>query len=185
MRLLVLLAAMLLAGCVSPRVAVRLTSDDGQCSATVVSHKAILTAAHCFAGAKTLAIDGKPVQVLKILQDGNDHVLVVVAHRFAHFAQVGQAPQTGDKLHMVGNPGPLQDLYREGVVYGPAAIEGKTVTLYSLPIWFGDSGAGLFDRHGYLVGVVSFIYRLDRGPSWQASASFPLAFTPDQWRQVQ
>jgi V8-like Glu-specific endopeptidase len=74
------------------RTTVALRMDDGTCSGTVVGKHLLLTATHCLRGQKYLAIDGKPVTIVKTLDDGKDHTLIVVDREFDSWAFVGDEP---------------------------------------------------------------------------------------------
>lgn len=64
-------------------------------------------------------------------------------------------------------------------------MRGKLATTYDLRIYSGDSGSGIFNEHNHLVGVVSFIYKLENGAGQLTLAgSWPLAFTAEQWREA-
>lgn len=71
------------------KVAVKLDMDDGHCSGTVVGRHVILTAEHCMMGTKTLLVDGKQVEVRRIILDHHDHALVVVDREFSQWAFLG------------------------------------------------------------------------------------------------
>ena len=177
-----------LAGCVHDghKAAVKLTFDDGTCSGTVIGSHSILSATHCFVGAKSMAVDGKPVQVLQLISDGNDHTIAVVGATYTHIAPFGPAAKVAAHVHIYGNPANFVDLYRNGRVYGNEVVDGRTVTLWGLRIWLGDSGSGVFDNRGRLIGVISFMYTFaDIGtPVTNMAGGFPLAFTPQQLAQV-
>lgn len=87
-----------MAGCASNPLAsmrpsaLHLSMDDGSCSATAVGKHVLLTAAHCLAETKALAVDGAAVKVVRIVLDGRDHALVVVDRSFDHWAKIGAAP---------------------------------------------------------------------------------------------
>jgi hypothetical protein len=97
--LVILWCLLAFAGCVSDNVIVRthmttlaLRMDGGTCSGTAVGKHLVLTATHCLEGEQHLAIDGKPVTVKKVINDGKDHSLVVVDLTFDHWAFVGDEP---------------------------------------------------------------------------------------------
>lgn len=97
--LLILWCLLAFAGCMSANVVVRahrtavaLRMDGGTCSGTAVGKHLLLTATHCLEGERHLAIDGKPVTVKKVLNDGHDHSLVVVDKTFDSWAFVGDEP---------------------------------------------------------------------------------------------
>jgi hypothetical protein len=188
MRNLAILAAVMLAGCATHEhlTTLKLAFNDGTCSGTVVGTHTVLTATHCFDGANTLAIDGKPVQVISLTSDGNDHTLVLVSATFDHVARLGLTPSVGEIVHQWGNPGNLIDMYRSGEVYGNAVLGGKDSTLVGLNGFPGDSGSGLFNKYGLLVAVVSFAYAMDgSGTRWQAMGYYPMKFTAKQWGEIQ
>lgn len=186
MRLLAILAAVLLAGCaVAPhKTTHRLEFDDGICSATAVGRHVLLSAAHCFKSAHTLKVDGVPVAVTQIVSDGADHVLVTVSLSFAHVAERGRAPISGEHVRYWGNPAGLHDMYREGYVSGVVIVEGKAVVMLTVNGFGGDSGAGVFDASGRLVGVISIIYQSTRGRYLKFMGMYPLQFTAQQWSGV-
>lgn len=87
------------AGCMADSVVIRahrttvaLQMDEGTCSGTAVGKHLLLTATHCLEGEKHLAIDGKPVTIKRVLNDGKDHSLVVVDRTFDYWAFVGDVP---------------------------------------------------------------------------------------------
>jgi len=57
--------------------------------------------------------------------------------------------------------------------------------MYDINGWFGDSGAGIFDRDGKLVGVISILYSTSDTQPMHLMGSLPLRFTAEQWRQAQ
>jgi V8-like Glu-specific endopeptidase len=187
MRTLAILAAVMLAGCgaVPRKTTHRLTFGDGVCSATAVGRNTILSAAHCFEGAHSLSIDGVPVEVAKIVSDGSDHVLVTVSATFQDVAKRGHSTHVSDRVHYWGNPTGLHDLYREGYVAGVAIIGGKAVTLIDSNIFYGDSGAGVFDASSRLIGVVSVLYQDTNRGYIKFMGMYPLRFTAKQWAEVQ
>lgn len=187
MRILAILAAVMLAGCgaVPHKTTHRLQFDDGICSATAVGSHTLLSAAHCFKDAHSLSIDGVPVEVTKIISDGADHVLVTVSATFEHVAKRGHQPYVGDRIHYWGNPAGLGDLYREGYVSGDWVMGGKAVALLDINGFYGDSGAGIFDADGQLIGVVSVIWQNGNNGYIKFMGMYSLRFTPEQWAAVQ
>lgn len=136
---------------VAKRTAVALEFNDGTCSGTVVAPSVILTASHCF-GERTilLTVNREPVEVVEIAHDGADHALVTVNRTFPQWARLAGEPSQGDAVFFYGNPIGLRDLLRRGYVMG---TDGRFVftDIMSGP---GDSGAGVFNQNGELVGVV-------------------------------
>lgn len=186
MQYLAFLAAVMLAGCaVSPHKAThRLQFDDGICSGTAVGSHTLLSAQHCFTGRHALFIDGVPAAVLYIVPDGADHVLVIVSATFADFAQVGAAPVQAQHVHYWGNPAGLFDIYREGYVSGYAVADGRNFLLIDTNAFYGDSGAGVFNAGGQVIGVISMIYQNTTGGYLKFMCMYPLRFTAKQWAEV-
>lgn len=187
------LAALLLtlAGCAGNPIAkahsstVLLAMDDGTCSGTVVGPHTVLTAEHCLVGAHRLAIDGNPVKVVSVTLDHSDHALVRVDRSFPAWAQVGGSPVYGEPVFVLGNPGVLRDMYRHGYVSGHHMLKGMDVTLYDLNGYYGDSGSGIFNDSGELVGVVSVMQQQVDGGYIKFMGSFALRFTAQEWESVQ
>ena len=188
-----LLLVLLVAGCATQlsalqrvhRSALILRTDTGICSGTAIGPHAILSATHCFVGAQALAINGEPVVVTDAISDGHDHTILLVDRTFTEYAEVGQAPAQGDAVFILGNPAGLRDLYRAGHVAGNTVSDNVRVTLYDMQDFPGDSGSGIFDAQGRLVGVISIFVGLEEnGARIQFAGSFGMAFTPQQWAQA-
>lgn len=160
----------------------RLEVPDGICSGTAVGKRWILSASHCFTGTapKTILANGETCEVRAIEHDGQDHALVRLGGcEFSVSAEVGKAPGVGDAIFYYGNPGPFRDMLRFGRVagYQDNAMPGMgRAQFLDIPGTFGDSGAGVFNEAGQLVGVISIG---NRAASFMGV--FPLAFSAQQW----
>jgi hypothetical protein len=98
-------------------------------------------------------INGQPAKVVRSWATGVDRLRVVVSGvRFDTWATLGIAKQ-GDHVRWWGQPQGAPFIYREGVV---AAIFPDGFLL-DATICHGDSGSGLFNAAGELVGVISFM----------------------------
>ena len=193
--------------------AVRLDVTDGTCSGTVVAPTIILTAAHCFeedtspkedtsikvksspkkkkeadhkkdetADPNTsMKINGRETKIISIVSDGNDHVLVEVDHVFENYAVIGARPIAGDHIHFWGNPARLNMVYREG--YVSHFIHG--MMMMNVNGFFGDSGGGIFDDSGHIVGVINIInVHPYMGVMFSLMGSDPLEFTDQQYQMM-
>ena|ERR1035437_2833241 len=104
----------------------------------------------------------------KVIADDGEHDLALVEmmggsvldHEVAVLAKV--VPENGGKIHIVGHVKGLFWTYIEGVVAGyrvslyPVDKSGPFLQL-SAPVFFGNSGGGVFNDDGELVGIVSFM----------------------------
>lgn len=156
-----LLAALALGGCAFREASVReatayiQTPFGGGCSATYIAPRLLLTASHCFpVESGPLVINGKRGNIVSIRHDGADMAVVVVDIESKTWARIGKAPAQGDVLFFYGNPSDFNGLLRRGYVVG---LYGDR-TLVDMTIGRGDSGAGVFNEKGELIGVVSQIY---------------------------
>lgn len=143
------------------RIVFRTVIDGHACSATAIGPHTLLTATHCELGTDSVVIDGTPADILAINRDLNEHSILFVNYTFKSWAAFAKTPATiGDRVFIIGNPGELSSVYREGYVsstphptgffdLGPARI------LYDLNGYHGDSGAALFNEAGEIVCVVS------------------------------
>lgn len=161
MKAAALLLTLLLMGCESAEVRVKgatahiNTPFAGDCSATYVGPKLLLSASHCFVmDSGPITINGKAGEIVSIRHDGHDLAVVVVTVESPHWAKVGKKAQQGDAVFYYGNPNSLRDLLRRGYVIG--VYEDRT--LVDMQVGRGDSGAGVFNRKGELVGVMASIF---------------------------
>ena len=162
MKMMLALLLTLMMGCscasvapaeINPRAfALRITTTRSVCSATAVAADEIETAAHCLAY-PLVSIEGKRATIVAHHATGVDRVRVTVAGvTFAKWAKLGR-PKQADRVRWWGQPLGNPFVYREGVV---AAVYTDGV-LIDGTICAGDSGSGLFNAAGELVGVISFM----------------------------
>lgn len=180
--LLLLLCGCTHAGDLRP-VALRLTLEGGgHCSGTAVGPQLVLTASHCLDVGRIVAIDDREAYALRVIHDGRDHALVRVSVTFRRWAALGPAMQQGDRVRWIGNPAGEPDMYREGYVVRAHTDE----VLIDGPSFAGDSGAGLFDSRGRLVGVLlgGKWWQSRGGAVFAVTLAYPLAFTPEQWAEM-
>lgn len=185
MKLLCLLLSLVFAGCAQahPRdYALRLEFEQGICSGTAVGERLVLTASHCWQGGRLMKINGQPAYALKIKHDGKDHALVRVTMKFDRWARMGAMPVQAQDVTWHGNPASQEDILRRGYVMrvrkGEAYIDAQG--------FGGDSGSGIFDRQGRVIGVLSGIktWQSLTGHRFNVIVAFPLAFTAQDWSEV-
>ncbi|WP_414488385.1 trypsin-like peptidase domain-containing protein [Stenotrophomonas maltophilia] len=184
MRTLAVLLLASLAGCADARPSIERytyrigTQDGGLCSATAVGREVLLTAKHCIeATDSVIYIGGKRVEIKHIETDSRDHALLWVGQRFPVWVQRGATPVKGDALSFVGNVDGFDQFYRSGQMAGWYS----SAMLLDMTCGKGDSGAGVFNESGQLVGMISAVYV---GPIVRFCVSYPLAFSPKQWARV-
>ena len=157
----------------------RIEMPGGVCSGTAVGPHLVLTAEHCASGGtEGWKVGGRTARILKVVSDGNDHVLLTTDLYFKHTAKFGARPKQGDILFVHGNPGGFADMLIIGHVAGWADTRYGAALIADMNCWFGCSGAAMFDRHGRIVGVVNASYSSDPQNRWRLTAAFPLGFGP-------
>ena len=161
------------------KTAVRIATTGGICSATKIAPQTLLSASHCFRSATRLIIIGnQPAIIERVVQDQNDHALVLVSEiTLEDFATFGPPPKEGDTIHYWGNPYVFTMLLRRGYVSGFDEVN----SIYDVNGYHGDSGAGVFDSKNRLVGVISYIHGRE---SFAMMGSYPLNFTAAQLAAV-
>lgn len=84
-------------------------------------------------------------------------------------AKIGNSVSVGESIYKVGNPAGLLYSFGAGTVasirteYDPLDVgsgeELKVIQITNGMIYFGDSGSGLYNDNGELIGVASFLMR--------------------------
>jgi hypothetical protein len=174
--------------------AVSLEFTDGLCGGTIYLNHTVLTAAHCMAGGPLVAINALPAKSLWTLKDKTDHTFVVTNQTFQMPAYptvrfTNGLPQ-GTNFTFYGNPLGIRDQFRQGYVTGtcPASYcfpgldvelnlpKDYPVTLLSVMGQHGDSGSGIYNGAGELVGVVSLVQEQMPAP-FVPMGALPFTFT--------
>jgi S1-C subfamily serine protease len=134
-------------------LSLRLEWPETVCTGTPVAADVIRTAAHCLAGG-LLIVNGTAVAVVGVKPITTDVVdLTIAGQRFDRWAVQGPALKQGDRVRWWGNPMGEPDVYREGYV----SKVGREAVFIDATICRGDSGSGIFNAAGQLVGVVSMM----------------------------
>lgn len=136
------------------------------CSGTVVNADpgVVLTAAHCLMPGFALRFNGRPAKALRIVAlsgESQDQALMRLDITFPGAAPLGPMPKEGNRARWWGNCCDRSNFYREGYVTDVGADDFTLVGT----IWRGDSGAGVFNEAGELVGVVTDYLPVGAGDS--------------------
>lgn len=163
---------------------VTITGGKTTCSGTAVGPHALLTASHCEAPSDELFLDDaiKPVHILRIIRDDLDHSIFIVDKPFEDYVSISERKlEQGEQVFLFGNPGPFSDVYREGYFAGYAKYRYAPVQLFDVNTFHGDSGAGIFDKSGKLVAVMTGRFTLGESTDIAHFANgFPLIFSAAQ-----
>lgn len=163
--------------------ALKLKFANDICSGTAVAEDVILTAAHCASSNSLSFVDDKPVVTLETITDSRDHILIRVdGVKFKRWAKIGPPLTQAEHIRWIGAPADVEDAYREGYI----VKSNKEQILIDGPSFYGDSGAGLFDKQDRLRGVFTGIVVWgDMGAAYlQFGRAFPLEFTPEQLKKM-
>lgn len=181
-----LLLPLMLVSCASAKTesaALMLKMEKGWCSGTAVARDVILSATHCWEqGGRLEAINGQPVHALEKIDDGKDHSLVRVSRPLRTWVTRKAKARRGDDVTWLGNPAGNPNVLRRGYV---AKVDKDGTLLLESAAFGGDSGSGVFNDRGELVGVLS-------GARWwkQGDIVFalvycnPLAFKSRDWVEI-
>ncbi len=144
--------------------ALRVETTSGFCSGTALSPSTLLTAYHCLHNYRNdgsgvtriptpiTKINGIEVKAIKITVRDTDYAFITLDKPiFKSWAKIGLPPAQGDPVRWWGNPLGATDVYREGYVSRTTKEEIVVVGT----ICKGDSGAGLFNSVGKLVGMIT------------------------------
>lgn len=180
----------------NPSLRVEVLGYPGTCSGTIVGPKMILTATHCFKD-EGLPITfvmtthgGAGVTVVysskEIISDGSDHSFILLdspSNVFVLWATLGPDLVEGQNFEYWGNPAGLPGVYRRGYV-----VKRTDKELYlDVNGFHGDSGAGIFDERGRLVGMVSIITGVvspQTGLSVKFMQSILFTYDKEKWARI-
>jgi len=171
--------------------------ESAGCSATAISEHVLLTAEHCNIAGAVVYLDQSrkpfqhPLDVSERYLDHQDHMLLVIPGvSFKNLVDYGSALplRQGDHYYMWGNPGMINNQYREGYVTGSVInpLDGDVIDVVSSflmlsgPVVGGDSGSAVFSAEdSHIAGVLT--YGIEYG---MFAGVYPLAFTSDQIAQA-
>jgi S1-C subfamily serine protease len=156
-------------------VALHMEGYDGPiCGATVVDDHTAITASHCVDAAVGYLIEPNngelypvTIKAVNAFETSDLAVLNIIGLPYQPTADVASSePRFGDDIWVIGCGGGECDALSKGIVskLGVKDHYGLTANQFDVTTWYGNSGGGVFDRYGRLVGVVSqFGPQFDRG----------------------
>lgn len=153
------------------------------CTSYAIGPHALLTAHHCVDFPDPLMIvDNHPMVATQILDDGFDHAIIYLPDaKFPTYIRMWQiSPSQGTHVYTYGEPASygMVNQYREGYVTGRHQDDvGRALTILVMAGVPGDSGSLIFDRNGFVVGVLS----LAKPPF---IGVYPLRFTAKQLKDA-
>lgn len=172
----------------------------GSCSGTAVRRYVILTASHCLPDgyATVITVNGQQCEVWKVVHDGRDHALVTVDESCPqkHYSRIRKSRLVaGDSIFVWGNPGVFRGLLRTGMIAGDVPLRdevadeleaprGTRSLLFAGAFGRGDSGAGVFNERGQLVGVLSWGSMGLTYPPHLFTGMLPMNFSKAQLRAM-
>jgi S1-C subfamily serine protease len=152
------------------KIVIKMENDEGRhgqalCSGVIIGPNTILTAGHCVQTEyKILNIwvrdrDGKsqPAFIIKSVK-GTDLAILGIIIPEKHWASISRYLAVGDEVRAVGHP--LGNLWSTTFGHVSAlnrefkGLEGSYIQ-FDAPINGGNSGGGLWDEYGSLVGIVT------------------------------
>ena len=177
-------------------------SSGASCTGTVVGKRTVLTATHCHQdnddkdNAVLTHVDFRKVSHIRIVRDGNDHSLIFLGHELTSKRIATIAPRMADvgtEVYVWGNPGTLTYQLRVGRVAG--ILGANVATGFKMPFntatidmnnFIGDSGSGIFDYNGRVVGVLYGQYQRRglSGDAFSLTIAMPIKFTRQQMESI-
>jgi len=129
------------------------------CSSVRIDVNTILTAGHCFdKGApyvgQVFYYGTQLATVEAFVLDDKDHVAIKINRTFPNWARFSKRPtEKGDVVSILGNPAGMPDVFRVGYIAG----HNSGWTMMDINIAGGDSGSGVFNSQGKLIGTVEVV----------------------------
>jgi S1-C subfamily serine protease len=136
-------------------------------SAVAVSDRELLTNCHVVRASQTVTIEREGAQLSALLFSAKpdaDRCVLRIGDtapplpkwvRVRPYADV----KVGERVFTIGAPRGLELSLAEGLVSSKRALDDVRLIQTSAPISPGSSGGGLFDAHGHLIGITTFMLK--------------------------
>lgn len=174
----------------------RSAGGDPICGATVIQEGVVVTASHCVDSPGDYHVQTNsgamiPVEIIGI--DNFETSDVAILHPLMPFPPQHRAllerrePVLGEDIWVIGCGGGECDALSKGIVskLGVTGHHGMTMNQFDVTAWYGNSGGGIFDSQGDLVGVVSqFGPQFDRGYSGEPETGWMYGCTVEAIRRL-
>lgn len=126
------------------------------CTAVDIGRGIVATARHCVQNADGEASDVGDLGMVIYVSPDLDFALLFDAARLENERPRMRAPRLGEHLYAIGYPVQLatkkqQLTVTDGVLCGPE--DGEGALRFTAPIYFGNSGGGVWAEDGSLVGL--------------------------------
>ena len=146
------------------------------CAGVWVENNLMLTAAHCVNTPNNSQVkiinyeenlnpqkyfDGKVIKIDK----SKDLAMIECSEGIHSVSKISKdKDKVGTKLHIIGHTKGLNWSYIDGWIsayrFMKAKNSSRIFTQVTAPIYYGDSGGGVFNEKGELIGITSFIYTI-------------------------
>jgi peptidoglycan hydrolase-like protein with peptidoglycan-binding domain len=136
-------------------------------SAVAVSGRDLLTNCHVVRGASVVSLEREGAQAMARVVSANadaDRCILRISDstpalpkwvRVRPYADV----KVGERVFTIGAPRGLELSLTEGIVSSKRTLDDVRLIQTSAPISPGSSGGGLFDAHGHLIGITTFMLK--------------------------
>lgn len=133
-------------------------------SLVIPRHSWIISSAHVVKEATRVAVllGGQQYQgIVRYADDDLDLAVIFVKDIVLSPSRLesGSHVAVGDKVFAIGSPLGLEGSITEGILSGNRERDGAQLLQTTAPISKGNSGGGLFDGKGRLIGIISFKLR--------------------------
>ncbi len=148
-------------------VEITITANNGSCSGTIINAHEVLTAGHCsnYGGWKDFIVHANGHDLIARLKKFDKEkdlaILEVPGVTFKTWVKIANVePRLAEDVYCVGNPGGnMPDTITKGIVSflnrTSEKLGLKNRNQMDCSIHFGNSGGGVFNKDGDLIGVIS------------------------------